>query len=127
MACASAPMSRHRGEAATRRAMSPLGLTELPGKGPKPVTRRRGLKAGSMELTGLLPSYGQTGQERAVADNPAWEIAMTLGTILLIILILLLIGAIPNWGYSRGWGYGPSGIIGVILLIVIILLLMGRL
>lgn len=51
---------------------------------------------------------------------------MSLGTILVIILILLLIGAIPNWGYSRGWGYGPSGIIGVILLIVIILLLMGR-
>ena len=51
---------------------------------------------------------------------------MTLGTILIIILILLLIGAIPNWGYSRGWGYGPSGIIGVILVVVIILLLMGR-
>jgi Protein of unknown function (DUF3309) len=51
---------------------------------------------------------------------------MSIGTILLIILILLLIGAVPNWGYSRGWGYGPSGIIGVILLIVIILLLMGR-
>jgi hypothetical protein len=52
---------------------------------------------------------------------------MTLGTILLIILILLLLGAIPSWPYSRGWGYGPSGIVGVILLIVIILLLMGRL
>jgi hypothetical protein len=52
---------------------------------------------------------------------------MTLGTILLIILILLLIGAIPSWPYSRGWGYGPSGILGVILIIVIILLLMGRL
>ena len=51
---------------------------------------------------------------------------MTLGTILLIILILLLIGAIPSWGYSRGWGYGPSGIIGVILIIVLILFLMGR-
>ena len=51
---------------------------------------------------------------------------MSLGTILVIILILILIGAIPNWGYSRGWGYGPSGIVGVILLIVIILLLMGR-
>lgn len=51
---------------------------------------------------------------------------MTLGTILLIILILLLIGAVPSWGYSRGWGYGPSGIIGVILIVVIILLLMGR-
>ena len=47
-------------------------------------------------------------------------------TILIIILILLLIGAIPNWGYSRGWGYGPSGIIGVILVIVLILLLLGR-
>jgi hypothetical protein len=52
---------------------------------------------------------------------------MTLGTILLIILILLLIGAVPNWGYSRGWGYGPSGILGVVLIIVIILLLTGRL
>jgi hypothetical protein len=51
---------------------------------------------------------------------------MSLTTILLIILILLLIGAIPNWGYSRGWGYGPSGILGVILIIVIILMLMGR-
>ena len=51
---------------------------------------------------------------------------MSLGTILLIVLILVLIGAVPNWGYSRGWGYGPSGIVGVILLIVIILLLMGR-
>ena len=51
----------------------------------------------------------------------------TLGIVLLVILILLLVGAVPNWGYSRGWGYGPSGIIGVILIIVIILLLMGRL
>jgi hypothetical protein len=51
---------------------------------------------------------------------------MTLGTILLIILILILIGAIPSWPYSRGWGYGPSGIVGVILIILIILVLMGR-
>ena len=50
-----------------------------------------------------------------------------LGTILLIILILLLIGAVPSWPHSRGWGYGPSGILGVILIVVIILLLMGRL
>ncbi len=49
-----------------------------------------------------------------------------LGTILLIILILILIGAVPAWPYSRGWGYGPSGILGVILIVVIILLLMGR-
>ena len=52
---------------------------------------------------------------------------MTLGTILLIILILILVGAIPTWPHSRGWGYGPSGIVGVLLVIVIILLLMGRL
>lgn len=51
---------------------------------------------------------------------------MSLGTILLIILILILIGALPNWGYSRGWGYGPSGIVGVVVVILIILLLMGR-
>jgi hypothetical protein len=49
-----------------------------------------------------------------------------MGTILLIILILLLIGAIPTWPYSRGWGYGPSGGLGLILLILIILLITGR-
>jgi len=47
-------------------------------------------------------------------------------TILIIILILLLIGAVPSWPYSRGWGYYPSGALGIILLIVIILLLLGR-
>ena len=51
---------------------------------------------------------------------------MTLGTILLIILILLLLGAVPSWPYSRGWGYGPSGILGTVLVIVIILLVLGR-
>jgi hypothetical protein len=50
-----------------------------------------------------------------------------LGTILLVIIILLLIGAVPSWGYSRNWGYGPSGILGVVLIIIIVLLLMGRL
>nr|WP_295829205.1 DUF3309 family protein [uncultured Azospirillum sp.] len=49
-----------------------------------------------------------------------------LGTILLIILILLLLGAVPAWPHSRGWGYGPSGIIGVLVIVLIILLLMGR-
>ena len=52
---------------------------------------------------------------------------MTLGTILLIILILALLGAIPTWPHSREWGYGPSGILGVIVVILIILALMGRL
>jgi hypothetical protein len=49
-----------------------------------------------------------------------------MSTILLIILILLLIGAFPSWPYSRGWGYGPSGIVGVILVILLILVLLGR-
>ena len=51
---------------------------------------------------------------------------MTLGTILLILLILLLIGAIPTWPHSRGWGYGPSGGLGLVLVILIVLLLMGK-
>jgi len=50
-----------------------------------------------------------------------------LGTILLIVLILMLLGAIPNWSHSKNWGYGPSGGIGLLLVIVIVLLLMGRL
>jgi Protein of unknown function (DUF3309) len=49
-----------------------------------------------------------------------------LSTILIIILILALIGALPNWGYSRGWGYGPSGLVGTILIILLILALLGR-
>lgn len=52
---------------------------------------------------------------------------MSLGTILLIILILLLIGALPTWPYSSGWGYYPSGGVGLIVIIIIILLLLGRL
>lgn len=49
-----------------------------------------------------------------------------LGTVLLVVLVLLLVGAMPHWGYSAGWGYYPSGGIGLILIIVIILLLVGR-
>jgi hypothetical protein len=49
-----------------------------------------------------------------------------LGTILLVILILLLVGALPRWPYSSGWGYGPSGILTLILIIILILLLLGK-
>ena len=52
---------------------------------------------------------------------------MSIGTILLIVLILVLIGALPTWPYSSGWGYGPSGIAGVVVLVLIILVVMGRL
>jgi hypothetical protein len=49
-----------------------------------------------------------------------------LGTILIVILILMLLGAIPRWGHSRNWGYGPSGGLGLIVIILIVLVLMGR-
>ncbi len=52
---------------------------------------------------------------------------MSIGTIILIILVLALIGVLPTWGHSRSWGYGPSGIVGVIVVILLVLLLMGRL
>jgi len=51
---------------------------------------------------------------------------MPISTILLIILIIALLGAVPFWPYSSGWGYGPSGGLGLILLVVVVLLLMGR-
>lgn len=51
---------------------------------------------------------------------------MSLGTILLVILILMLIGAIPSWPHSRSWGYGPSGGLGLVLVILIVLMLLGR-
>ena len=51
---------------------------------------------------------------------------MGLGTIVLIVLILMLIGAIPNWSHSRSWGYGPSGGIGLVVIVLIVLLLLGK-
>ena len=61
----------------------------------------------------------------AIERNVPEERAM-LGTILVVILILILLGALPTWPYSAGWGYYPSGGLGLILIIVIVLLLMGR-
>jgi hypothetical protein len=49
-----------------------------------------------------------------------------LGTILLVVLVLMLLGAIPNWGHSRNWGYGPSGALGTVLIVVLILVLLGK-
>jgi len=51
---------------------------------------------------------------------------MGIGTILLIVLILILVGALPSWPHSRSWGYGPSGIAGLVVVVLIVLLLMGR-
>jgi len=52
---------------------------------------------------------------------------MSLGTILIIILILMLLGVIPTWSHSASWGYGPSGLLGTVLIVVLILVLLGRL
>jgi len=51
---------------------------------------------------------------------------VTLGTILLIVIVLLLLGVIPTWPHSRSWGYAPSGLLGTVLIVVLILVLMGR-
>jgi hypothetical protein len=67
---------------------------------------------------------------RAGEPNPLTrdtkEKHVTLGTILLIVLVLMLVGAFPRWSHSRSWGYGPSGGLGLVLVVVVVLLLMGR-
>jgi hypothetical protein len=55
-----------------------------------------------------------------------WEKLMSIGTILLIVLILVLFGVIPTWPHSRSWGYAPSGVVGLVVLLLVVLLLMGR-
>lgn len=49
-----------------------------------------------------------------------------LGTILIVLLVLMLLGALPTWGHSRNWGYGPSGGLGLVVIVLVVLLLMGR-
>ena len=51
---------------------------------------------------------------------------ISLGTILLVVLVLMLLGAFPSWPHSKSWGYGPSGMLGTVLLVVLILVLLGR-
>jgi hypothetical protein len=71
--------------------------------------------------------FRRTARDRQAAGAPRLEeIVMSVGAILLIVLIILLIGAVPSWPYSRGWGYFPSGLLGTILIIVVILMLLGR-
>ena len=70
--------------------------------------------------------------ESGDGQQPVCHLRLSVGTtamsnVLVIILILLLVGAIPAWPYSRGWGYYPSGIVGVLLVVVLVLLLTGRL
>jgi hypothetical protein len=86
---------------------------------------RRGTKVGSSMLDTLMRLVRS--RRNGASRRFIGAIDMTLGTILLIVLVLLLIGAIPNWPYSSGWGYGPSGLLGTVLVVVLILVLLGRL
>jgi hypothetical protein len=64
--------------------------------------------------------------QSAQAAPPIEDMTMSLGTILLIILILMLVGVLPTWPHSKSWGYGPSGGLGLVVVIIIVLLLLGR-
>lgn len=63
---------------------------------------------------------------RQTPNETEREKLMSIGTILLIVLVLMLIGVIPTWPHSRSWGYGPSGLLGVVLIVVLVLLVIGR-
>ena len=73
-----------------------------------------------MVNTQLLPAHGEK------SDAGLTEVNVTIGTILLVLLVLMLVGALPTWNHSSRWGYGPSGGIGLLALILIILLVSGR-
>lgn len=78
-------------------------------------------------LMKIMDGYSRGSIVDAANPAPLKENAMSLGTILLIILILMLVGVIPTWPHSRNWGYAPSGVLGLVVLIILVLLLMGRL
>jgi hypothetical protein len=82
-----------------------------------------------MSLVPVLARSFPAGRAPASALwGPLWgDSFMNLGTILVVVLLLALIGALPNWQYSTGWGYYPSGVLGIILIVVVVMILMGRL
>jgi Protein of unknown function (DUF3309) len=77
-------------------------------------------------MFGIAPTRGHDDRIFRVLRVGAEEITV-LGTILLVVLVLLLIGAIPTWPHSRSWGYGPSGGLGLVVIILVVLLVTGRL
>lgn len=84
-----------------------------------------------MQLSGAVPATFRDPAEpsggaiRIKSDGE--DMHMSLGTILLIVLLLMLVGVIPTWSHSRSWGYAPSGGLGLLVIVVVVLLLMGRL
>jgi len=120
--------------------LTAINLRSLSHPAPKTEqTRFQGQTAWRAPVFVSAPSsagHAPTLIRRPMASADAWRIhsltdteekPVTLGTILLIILVLMLIGAIPRWSHSRNWGYGPSGGLGLVLVVVVALLLMGRL
>jgi hypothetical protein len=98
------------------------GYTPLPAAtgrrvGQRPTPESGAGRYGARTGVGIVRRIEPTNEEQT----------MSIGTILLIILILILIGALPSWPYSRAWGYYPSGIVGIIVVVLIVLLVMGRL
>ena len=84
-------------------------------------------QAGLQRSAPILGTLFKDGSFKINATDYGRQEAMQmLTTILLVILILMLIGALPTWGYSSGWGYGPGGMVGVLLIVVIVLALTGR-
>jgi hypothetical protein len=73
---------------------------------------------------GFFCSWRQ-GTSITITQFQTIERGYQMGLILLVILVVLLMGGLPTWGYSRGWGYGPSGILGLLLVVLVVLLLMG--
>jgi hypothetical protein len=71
----------------------------------------------------VFPESANDGGDR----EPPKERIMSIGTILLIVLALMLVGVLPVWQHASGWGYGPSGIVGVALLVIVVMFVMGRL
>jgi hypothetical protein len=79
-----------------------------------------------MRRSSVFAGIAGRGKPRIDTTTQQGKTNMSVSTIILIVLVLILIGAIPTWPYSSSWGYAPSGILGVIVLIFLVLLLMGR-
>ena len=90
------------------------------------LPNRTATSEGPIHESGLLRAKALQAAGHHEFSDDRKGLAMTLGTILLVVLILFLLGAFPRWEHSRNWGYGPSGGIGLVLVIVLILVLVGR-
>jgi len=77
-------------------------------------------------MEGFQRSKQVVPEDSGLSGSPKEETNMSLGTILIVLLVLALIGVIPTWGYSSSWGYAPGGVVGLLLVIIIVLALLGK-